>query len=290
MCGSELLERIVVKLIILLVAIVCLLLAVLGLLLLLDRRADQTEWSRLSALQPENPIRFDPQMVAKLPDPARRYFEYAIAPGTPLLPVAVIEMRGDFSLGTKEDPRYQPMEAQQILAAPEGFVWAMQTRGGMPVSGSDSGKWTRFRIFGLIPVARQGGDPDHARSAYGRYVGEAVIWSPAALLPGPGVSWEAVDDDTARVIVEHGPFSQAVDVTIDAEGKPVTAVFQRWSNANPDKEHRLQPFGAVMSDFREVRGYRLPFRVEAGNFYGTEDYFPFFRADVTDIRFPRAKP
>ncbi len=262
----------------------------LAVLRLMDRREDHGEWDRLAAQQPEAPSRFDPQMVADLPEPARRYFAYAIDPGTPLLPVAIIEMTGEFSLGTKEDPRYQPMEARQILAAPEGFVWAMRTRGGMPVSGSDTGRWTRFRIFGLIPVARQGGDSDHTRSAYGRYVGEAVIWAPAALLPGPGVTWDAVDEDTARVIVEHGPLSQAVDVTVDSDGRPVTAVFQRWSNANADNEHRLQPFGAVMSDFREVGGYRLPFRVEAGNLYGTEEYFPFFRADVTAIRFPGAQP
>lgn len=277
----------IVALVIILVSLCVIALAVLR---LMDRSEDRAEWDRLAALQPVAPARFDPQMVADLPEPARRYFVYTIDPGTPLMPVAVIEMTGEFSLGTKEDPRYQRMEARQILAAPEGFVWAMRTRGGMPVSGSDTGKWTRFRIFGLIPVARQGGDPDHTRSAYGRYVGEAVIWAPAALLPGPGITWKAVNEDTARVIVEHGSLSQAVDVTVDSDGRPVTAVFQRWSNANAGNEHRLQPFGAVMSDFREVRGYRLPFRVEAGNHYGTEDYFPFFRADVTAIRFPGAQP
>ena len=261
----------------------------LAFLLLLDRRADRVEWDRLSALQPEDPIHLDPLMVADLPEPARRYFAYTIQPGTPLLPVAVIEMTGQFSLGTKEDPRYQPMEARQILAVPEGFVWSMRTRGGMPVSGSDSGSWTRFRIFGLIPVGRLGGDPDHTRSAFGRYAAEATIWAPAALLPGPNVSWSAVDEDTARVTITHGELEQAVDVTVDADGRPVEVSFQRWSDANPDRVHRLQPFGAFMSDFREVGGYRLPFRVEAGNMFGTEDYFPFFLADVTDIRFPRAE-
>ena len=167
------------------------------LLLVTDRRADHAEWDRLAALQPREPESFASEMVADLPEPARRYFEYTIRPGTPLLPVAEINMVGRFSLGTKDDPRYQPMEARQILAAPDGFVWAMRTRSGMPVSGSDSGTWTRFRIFGLIPVARLGGDPDHARSAFGRYVAEATFWTPAALLPGPNVTWEAVDEDTA---------------------------------------------------------------------------------------------
>lgn len=262
----------------------------LALWLVLDRRADRTEWARLAALQPADPDTFASGMVADLPEPARRYFGYAIRPGTPLWLVVEIDMRGQFSLGTRDDPNYQQMEARQILAATEGFVWAMRTRGGMPVSGSDSRRWTRFRIFGVIPVARAGGDADHARSAFGRYVGEAAIWSPAALLPGPGIAWGAVGEDTARVSVTHGNLSQAVDITVDLEGRPVEVTFQRWSNANPDKVHRLQPFGAVMSEFREVGGYRLPFGVEAGNLFGTSDNFPFFIADVTDIRFPGAPP
>lgn len=262
----------------------------LALLRLLDHRADRAEWRRLAALQPAMPERFNPEMISGLPEPAQRYFCYTICPDTALRPVTEIDMTGQFSLGTKSDPDYQPMEARQILAAPEGFVWAMHTRGGMPVSGSDSGSWTRFRIFGLIPVGRLGGDPDHSRSAFGRYVAESAIWAPAALMPGPGVKWSAVDEDTARVMISHGALEQAVDVTVDQEGRPVEVSFQRWSNANPDKVYRLQPFGAFMSDFRVVGGYRLPFRVEAGNMFGTDAYFPFFLADVTDIRFPGVQP
>ncbi|MDI5892832.1 DUF6544 family protein [Halomonas rhizosphaerae] len=255
-------------------------------LLLHDKRAERIEGKRLAALQPIDPPPFSVDMVANLPEPARRYFGFTILPGTPLHPVAQIDMRGQFSLGTKDAPGYQPMEARQILAAPEGFVWSMRTLGGLPIYGSDSGRWTRFRILWLVPVARIGGDPDHRRSAFGRYVAEAVFWTPAALLPGPGVVWEPVDDDTARVTVSHGALTQAVDVTLDAEGRPVVVSFQRWSDANPDKVYRWQPFGGYLSDFREVRGYRLPHRLEAGNMFGTEDYFPFFLVEVTAIRFP----
>ena len=265
----------------------------LALLVVHDRRADRAEWDRLAALQPADPARFDPEMVADLPEPARRYFRFAIQTGTPLLPVSEIDMTGKFSLGSKQAPAYRPMEARQILSVPEGFVWAMRTRKGMPVSGSDSAFWTRFRIFGLFPVGRLGGNHDHRRSAFGRYVAEAAIWAPAALLPGPGVSWAAVDDTTtniARVTVRHGALSQTVDLTLDEEGKPVVVSFQRWSDANPDHIHRLQPFGATLSEFREVGGYRMAFHVEAGNMFGTEAYFPFFIADVSEIRFPRAVP
>lgn len=251
-----------------------------------DHRADRDEMARLLASQPNDPPLFDRSMVDDLPDPARRYFFYTIAEGTPLHTVVRIEMEGRFSLGTKEAPNYLPMEATQILAAPEGFVWKMSAASGaMRMSGSDSASWTRFWLWGLVPVARLGGDEDHARSAFGRYVAESVFWTPAALLPGPGIEWEAVDEQTARVTVRYQGLEQSVDVIISSDGQPIRVEFQRWSDANPEKTFRLQPFGGHLSGFRTFQGFRLPTHVEAGNLFGTEDYFPFFIAEVKSVRF-----
>ncbi|MGM0987439.1 MAG: DUF6544 family protein [Pseudomonadota bacterium] len=265
--------------------------ALLGLLALSlrDRWEERREWMRLAAHQPAHPAHFAEHLLEGLPEPARRYFRFVIRPGTPLWTVVELGMRGQFGLGTPAAPRYQAMQARQILAAPHGFIWSMRTRSGLPLSGSDARGWTRFRLLGLLPVARLGGNADHALAAYGRLVAEAVFWTPAALLPGPGVAWEAVDSDMARVTLTHGRLSQAVDVTVDAEGRPVRVVFQRWSDANPQKVYRRQPFGGHLADFREVDGYRLPFRVEAGNGFGTDDYFPFFRVEVTAVRFPQGR-
>jgi hypothetical protein len=190
-------------------------------------------------------------------------------------------------MGGKARPGYMAMTARQVLAAPNGFVWRMAAgRGVLRISGSDSGYWTRFRIAGLVPVARLGGDDDHRRSAFGRAVAEAVFWTPAALLPGPGVEWQPVDETTARVTVSKGDMSQAVDVTVDAQGRASQVAFARWSNANPDRRWQLQPFGGYLSEYRDFDGFCLPTHVEAGNFFGTPDYFPFYVADVASIRFP----
>lgn len=255
-----------------------------------DARADRQEWLRLAALQPSAPRRFNHAMVAELPEPARRFFQLSIEEGARLWTVAEIDMGGQFSLGSKEQPRYQPMQAWQILAAPHGFVWQLELPGALPVSGSDAGHWTRFRLLGLVPVARQGGDDDHTRSAFGRYVAEALLWTPAALLPGPGVEWKALSEHSARVTVRHQGLEQAVDLHVDAQGQPLHVQFMRWSNANAERIYREQPFGAVPSQFQPVQGFRVPLRVEAGNHYGTEAYFPFFKAEVTALRFPPPRP
>lgn len=256
-----------------------------------DHRSDMAEIDRLRALQPAVPRLFSNDMVAGLPEPAQRYFRYTIAEGTPLFTVAEIAMTGQFSIGTKDAPDYMDMQADQVLAAPDGFIWKMSAGSGlMRMSGSDAGDWTRFWLAGLVPVARTGGSADHARSAFGRYASEAVIWTPATLLPGPAITWEPVSDNVARVTFRRGDLVQPVDITVASDGRPTDVVFARWSNANPERIYRLQPFGGALSEFRAFQGFRLPTHVEAGNLYGTPDYFPFFIADVTAVRFVPPAP
>ncbi len=254
----------------------------------LDHRADTAAWTQLAKSARPTHRAYDTALVDKLPEPARRYFNYTIQPGAPLYTIVEIEMNGEISLGTKNEPNYRPMHARQVLAPPYGLVWKLNTG---PISGSDvtlpHTSWSRFWLFDLIPIVRAGG-PDHQRSAFGRVVAEAAFWAPASLLPSAHVHWQSIDDNSARAIVRNGDFKQAVDICVDGSGAPIRVRIQRWSNANADKEYREQPFGGELSEFHRFAGYRLPTRVEGGNHMGTPDYFPFFRADVTEIRFPSA--
>lgn len=254
----------------------------------LDHWADQSEMRRLRAIQPRSPLDYSSAMIAGLPEPAQRYFNFTITEGASLFTVAEIEMAGRFGLGGKMAPNYLDMHATQVLAAPEGFIWKMRCGSRLTrMSGSDSASWTRFWFAGIIPVARLGGNCDHARSAFGRYIAEAVFWTPAALLPGAGVAWEAVGENAARVTVTHRNVSQSVEVTVAEDGRPTHVVFPRWSNANPEKSYRIQSFGGFLSEFRDFDGFRLPTHIEAGNEFGTDHYFPFFIVDVTGLKFPR---
>jgi len=255
---------------------------------LADRRADNGVWTGLlEHAGPAGPA-FDRSMIAGLPEPAQRYFCYTIAPGTRLVTAVEIEMTGRLGLGTKDAPGYRAMTAAQLLVPPQGLVWKVSMGS---ISGSDAAtpatSWTRFWLLNLIPIVRVSGTADHHRSAFGRVVAEGAFWTPASLLPSRNVTWEAISPDSARASVAHGAFSQSIDLTVEADGRPSRVVIQRWSNANADKKFREQPFGGYLSDFRELGGYRLPMHVEGGNLIGTDDYFPFYIANVERIRFPQ---
>ncbi|NNF92298.1 MAG: hypothetical protein HKM96_12980 [Boseongicola sp.] len=251
-----------------------------------DVLAASTAWARLAGTAAQDAGVFEPAMVADLPEAARRYFRFAIAPGTPLYSVAAIEMEGQLGLGTKDAPGYRPMRARQILAPPHGLVWRLNA--GM-ISGSDAAlpdnSWTRFWLFHLVPVARVGETIDHHLSAGGRVAVEALVWVPTSVLLADDVHFEAIDRDRVRVIFGENDAAQVVEMTVDNEGRATEIIVDRWSDANPEKEYRRQPFGGHLGDYRTFGGVTVPTKVEVGNLFGTEAFFPFFRAKVTSVDF-----
>jgi hypothetical protein len=253
----------------------------------LQRRA---VWAALEAAREADPPRYDPAMVAGLPEVAQRYFARTIEPGTLLHRVVRLQMEGRFIMNGKP----LPMTARKILAPPaKGFVWQAEVGAGwMRFAGSDghhreggrTESWTKFRLRGLIPLARIGGTEDHARAAATRVMMES-IWAPATLLPQFGAEWTQTGPDRAEIRFVDAPGLAPLQITLDAEGDPVEAVSLRWTDANPKKTYRLQPFGGRILQTGVHQGLRIPVQVEMGNMFSTPEYAPFFLATITRAEF-----
>lgn len=122
-------------------------------------------WERLAVRQAK-PARFDPAVLAGLPEPARRWLTHTIAPGTHLARAVMLEMEGHIRIG-----RWMPFRAVQLHAPPDGYVWAARAKlGPLAISGFDrydnnTGEM-RWRLLGHTPVVTAAG-PDFDRSAAG---------------------------------------------------------------------------------------------------------------------------
>jgi hypothetical protein len=246
-------------------------------------------WALIASSPSRDQGTYSPRMVADLPEIARRYFSHAIAPGTPLKSKVELEMAGTFLVGEKDKYQTYTLEARQILHPPSGFVWIARMRSGaMRISGSDalaSGEaWTRFWLLGLIPVANALSSPDLVRSATFRAAMEGV-WAPASRLPQNGVVWEQTGQDQARVRFRQVTPEIVLEMTLAPDGAIREIMGQRWSDANPDKTFRLQPFGGTLEAEGSFEGYTIPVRLRIGNHYGTNDYLPFFQAEISRARY-----
>lgn len=229
---------------------------------------------------------FHPEQVAGLPAPARRYFLRAIAPGTPLAHHVELEMGGSIRLSP--DGAWMPMRARQILAPPSGFVWeATVGQGALRFSGADSyadGRGeVRFQAWGLVPFVRAGG-PDVARSARGRLAGEAV-WNPAALLPQRGVTWEPIDERSARATMTIDGEPLTLTVTVEDDGRLASVSLMRWGDRTDDGTYGLVPFGVNVLGEGRFGGYTIPTRIGGGWWFGTERYFELARFEIERASF-----
>ena len=251
-----------------------------------DARNAQVVWDALLEQRELVPTSYDPAMVADLPEIGQRYFANAIAPGTPLHRVVRLEMEGSLILNGRE----LPMRADQILALLHGFVWRARAGSGLiRFSGSDGywnghTSWTRFWLWGVLPVARFADTEDHARAAAARMVMETV-WAPATLLPQSGTVWTQTGADQAEVEFPEMPGVEPIHLTLDAAGRVLEMTTLRWSDANPDRIYRLQPFGGRTLAHATHQGFTIPTAMEIGNLYGTPEYAPFFRARITRVEY-----
>lgn len=233
--------------------------------------------------------KFSLDMLEGLPEVARRYFTHAIAIGTQLATTVELTMAGQFLLGEKDNPQQFTMQARQILAPPREFVWLPEMRSGlMEITGSDGlidgAAWTRFWLARTIPLVQMAATEGLDRSAMARPALEA-IWAPASLLPSNGARWQQTGQNSARIGFGEGDTLVELDMEFDADGRVLSVSTLRWSDANPDRTFRLQPFGGTMEAEATFAGYTIPSVVRVGNHYGTPQYFPFFNATITEARY-----
>jgi hypothetical protein len=235
------------------------------------------EWRGLQAgLVP--PVSFDPMMVDDLPEPARRWLRHAVAPGTPLAGAMELRMHGTIRLGT-----WRRFSATQVLAPPDGYIWAATARVfGLPVVGYDrlsSGTATmRWRLLGVIPVMNADG-PEIARSAAGRLAAEVVL-APTAFR---AATWTAGRlPDTVVGLWRIGGDEQRVEVHVGVDGEVRGVLIQRWGQP-PGTPYGCYPFGVTVEAERTFGGITIPSTLRAGWWWGTDrqDEGEFFRAEIT---------
>ncbi|MGI5330578.1 DUF6544 family protein [Actinomadura nitritigenes] len=226
--------------------------------------AARRDWTDLATV-PDLGTPFDPEMTRHLPEPARRWLQHAIRPGTPLSPAVWLRTHGRIRLGS-----WRSFRATQILRPPHGFIWAADARvAGLPVSGFDrfsggDGEM-RWRVLGMVPVMSASG-PDITRSAAGRLASEFVFVPAVAL--SSAVTWEPVGDHRARADLTVDGTTHSVVLSVSPEGSLTELTLDRWG-APEGGAFDQHVFGARFGGEASYGGYTVPAMVRAGWWYGT---------------------
>jgi hypothetical protein len=235
-------------------------------------------------VQPGSEV-FEPGAIAGHPEPARRYLEHAIEPGTPLAAAVRLRMSGEIKL-----KRWLPFEAEQVISWDRGFVWRAVVRmGWVRIRGFDrlvDGRaLMRWKLFGLVPVVTASG-PDIDRSATGRLAAECV-WLPSALC-SRAVGWAAEGEAGVRVGLPVGGRVTDLELELSPSGRLESVSLQRWGELGQDAGFGLRAFGAIVDDEMSYAGYAIPSRLRVGWDFDGGRFGPdgeFFRCRIEAVRF-----
>lgn len=202
----------------------------------------------------------------ELPDPVRRYLSNALPTDGSSVDSVRVEQEGELRLRNAPSPWKSFTATHHITVDPPGFFWNASIRLAPLLSvavhdlyrnGDGS---ARVSLFGVVPV--DGADPslELNEAELLRYLGEAV-WYPTALLPSEGVTWEPIDDRTAKATIEYGDVSASLEFSFN-EGDEVTRVHAEKRHRKVDDAFEPTPWSGYWYDYETRDGMRIPMKGE----------------------------
>lgn len=222
---------------------------------------------------------FDPDLLAALDEPVRRYFTHALGAGAALSRGVKLTMTGR----VKAD-LWLPFRAEEEIDG-RSFSWRARVGVG-PLTplriaesyahGVGSSQGLLFGRRSLFDTA----DEDTARSAAGRTALESAVFAPASVLPERGVAWRAESHDAIVGRFNLPPERPEVEVRIDPHGGVTQVSAARWGPLD-DKRFAYIQCGSRVDAERRFGRLTIPSRFTVSWRFGLPDEAPFVRAEIT---------
>ena len=170
------------------------------------------------------------QELEKLPPPVRRWLAVSGTVGRPRATTVRLKQRGEMRTGP--DKPWMPVAAEQYFSVdPPGFVWSVNARmmGVLPIAGrdryADGHGHMLIKLASLLTVA-DGVGAEIDQGAVLRYLGE-IVWFPSAALSDT-ISWEAIDERSARATMRHAGVTASAVFAFDERGRFASLTADRY--------------------------------------------------------------
>ena len=217
--------------------------------------------------------------IEGLPEPVQRYFRAVLKEGQPLISLAEIEHTGMFNMSDYEES-WKPFKSnQKVTVDRPGFIWNAKVQ-LVP--------WVNVHIYDayiagvgyltaeLIGLFNMMTQPHTAQLDEGelvRYLAEAV-WYPTALLPGQGVDWLTVDENSARAMLTDGDVTINLIFTFNEDGL-VETVHSDGRYKDVLGKMILTPWEAKVWQYEELDDIKVPVfgEVAWAKPHGRKEYF-----------------
>jgi hypothetical protein len=245
--------------------------------------------------RPASTSRYNARELEGLPAPVQRYFRAVLWDGQPIVTAVTVQHAGTFNVTALEGrERWMAFTSEQrVITNRPGFVWnaRISMAPGIAVLVHDAyagGVGTLHpAVLGVFSLTNQHGTGDIARGELMRFMLEAA-WYPTALLPSQGVTWVAVDAESADATMVDGDISMTMRFTFGADGL-IESVRADARGALVGDKVVMMPWEGRMSYYQQRDGLRVPLTGEAA--WLTEGgRKPYWRGTITSATYEFAAP
>ena len=252
------------------------------------RTAQQERALLLSSRIPAGRRQVDFRNFEELPAPVARYLKLALRDGQHLVQVARFAEHGRLRTAPQSE-RWMRFQARQVVVPPSiGFIWdaAIRLAPGLHIRVRDS--YVNGRGLGqaslqsMLSMAEDGGTPALNAGELYRFLAEAV-WYPTALVPGPALTWTAIDDARSLATLRHGELAVSVEFRFNDAGE-VGGIYAASRPRLDGKTYRMTPWEGHFADYVAVDGMTVPRRGEVG-WHLAGAWRSVWEGTVTDLRY-----
>lgn len=237
----------------------------------------------LSTPTPEEQ-RITEDMTIHLPTPVRRWLTESGIIGKESIHKVHLRQKGFMKLKPEQKNWIEAEAEQSFTIDRPSFIWRVKTSmAGLPVVGrdrfSEGEGGMQIKLAGLIPVVNVSNDKKLNESTIQRYLGE-IIWFPSAAL-SPYISWEAVDNNSAKATMRIGNNEGSALFHFNAAGELERFTAQRYKDIRDEKPTE---WVAEVKGYGTVAGIKIPVRIET-SWILEEGIFTWYKFDVFDVKY-----
>lgn len=195
--------------------------------------------ARIQSAAPVSDREFvDPEAMSDLPKPVQHWIGQSRIVGQQA--VEQVEMKQDFRLQLKPEQTdwYHGSVQQLIWTAEPAFVWTLNMEmmplvhiAGRDLFADGEGEML-IRIMSAVPIVEEKNNPKINQGALQRFLAE-MVWYPSFAL-SERVSWEAIDEYSARASMDYKGTSGACTFFFDNTGMPKRVSAMRYRGGHED--------------------------------------------------------
>ena len=219
-------------------------------------------------------------------DPVSRYLTNAVH-STRRIVAATIEHKGEMRLGL-HGSRWHPFTAtERFTTGRPRFEWHarihlapllnIDVRDAYVIGAGE----TRATLFG-IPIVNQYGTRQLNEGALQRYLAEAV-WFPTALMPGPTLTWDALDRHNAVASICDRRATTSLLFRFNDEDE-VSDILSPARYRATNEGFVLTPWAVRCRDYFDVDGVRIPRYCEV-EWLLPEGPLTYWRGEATRVQY-----